>query len=99
MSRTFIFLVSRIFLSVVGFLALPREKQFDIRDAIKHPFAPQFDLPPDGPAPTDQDTWIGEYQRRGYELKCHSGLLPEERIGKSNDYLCWGLISKAYGVR
>ena len=96
MSRTFVFLVALIFLSVAGFLALPREKQFDIRDAIKHPFAPHLDLPPDGPAATDQDTWIGEYQRRGYALKCHSRPLPEERIEESNDYVCWGLISKAY---
>lgn len=96
MSKTFVFLVALIFLSVAGFLALPREKQFDVRDAIKRPFAPQLDLPPEGPATTDQDTLISEYQRRGYELKCYGGLLPEERINKSNDYLCWGLISKAY---
>lgn len=97
MSGTFKLLVVGIVGSAVVFFLLPRETQFDIRDAVKRIASPHLDLPPDGPGSSENQTsWIAQYTSRGYKLRCYGGLAPEEKIDPSTDYMCWGIIKSAY---
>lgn len=78
------------------YLAMPSNMQYEVQDAIKRPFAPNFDLPPNQMKSAKQDEWIAEYRRRGYDLHCYGNLRPEEQVSKDDDYNCWGLIKSAY---
>ena len=58
--------------------------------------APNFILPLDTIEQTDQNSLIDEYKRRGYNIKCCGCLRPENKILKTDDYVCWGIIKSAY---
>ena len=96
MSGTFKFLLILILGGAAAFVFMPRDMKHEMQDTVMRVFAPQLDLPPDAAKPENQTSWIAEYRNRGYKLKCYDGLGPEEKIDKSNDYLCWGLIKSAY---
>lgn len=91
--------LSIVALAVLGgasFLVLPSNAQYALQDAIKRPFAPNFDLPPNQMKSARQDDWITEYRNRGYDLHCYGNLQPEEQASKDDDYNCWGIIKSAY---
>lgn len=93
----FIFsLVALVVLGSASYLVLPANVQYALQDAVKRPFAPNFDLPPNQMKSARQDDWIAEYRNRGYDLHCYGNLRPEEQASKDDDYNCWGIIKSAY---
>ena len=96
-------LLRLLVISIVGFAVIffsyrifPDRYRYEISDWFGRINAPNFDLPPDAIVQTDQASLIGEYQRRGYDLKCYGNLRPEEKISKTDDYECWTLVKSAY---
>lgn len=90
-------------LGIAGALAVvravdlvPETAKQDVSNALRRPFSPHFDLPPDAIKAAAQADVVGEYKRRGYALECAGNLRPEERISKEDDYVCWSLIKAAY---
>jgi len=88
---TLIFLL----LSVI-YLKTPSHYRYEITDWFGRLFAPSFDTALDDLAVREQLVVISEYKKLGYKLKCYGNLRPNEKIGESDDYLCWGLISSAF---
>jgi hypothetical protein len=78
------------------YLSMSISMQHELKDAIKRPFAPNFELPPNQMQSVKQDEWIGEYKRRGYEFNCYGNLRPEEKASQDDDYTCWSVIKSAY---
>lgn len=96
-SRKVLFaLLSVVALGGVLFLVMPGNMQYELKDALKRPFTPNFDFPPNEMKSARQDEWIAEYRRRGYELTCYGNLRPEEQLSKDDDFNCWGIIKSAY---
>lgn len=89
-------LVALVVLGSASYLVLPGSVKYALQDAIKRPFAPNFDLPPNQMKSVRQDDWIAEYRNRGYDLHCYGNLRPEEQVSKDDDYNCWGIIKSAY---
>lgn len=51
-------LVALVVLGSASYLALPANVQYALQDAVKRPFAPNFDLPPNQMKSARQDDWI-----------------------------------------
>jgi len=91
LTSTLIFLL----MSVV-YLKTPSYYKYEISDWFGRLFAPSFDTLLDDLKVRDQTEIISEYKNLGYKLKCYGNLRPNEKIGESDDYLCWALISSAF---
>ena len=89
-------IVALVVLGSASYLALPGSVKYALQDAVKRPFAPNFDLPLNQMKSARQDDWIAEYRNRGYDLHCYGNLRPEEQASKDDDYNCWGVIKSAY---
>jgi len=80
----------------LAYIKTPKETRHEIEDWIARLHAMNFDLPPDDFYAQGQTELVGELQRRGYELTCFGSLQVEEKIDKSDDYLCWFVIKSAF---
>lgn len=75
---------------------IPDSYKYEISDRFGRFTAPNFTLPLDSITLREQASLIGEFKRRGYELKCYGNLRPEEQITAADDFECWALIKSAY---
>ena len=70
--------------------------RYEISDWIARLSAPNFDHPPNTFYAANQSDTIREYRNRGYTLDCFGNLRPEEKLSKTDDYVCWAPIKSAY---
>jgi hypothetical protein len=88
-----------VFFSICVFAAyviLPARYKYAISDWYSSIGAPAFIDPPDNFSARDQHEVIRTLQTRGFKLTCLGNLLPEEKMNKHNDYLCYTFINSAY---
>lgn len=97
-TRIIIFISVLVLLSIYFFVYIFSNGpyRYEIYNSIIRLTAPNFILPLDTLERTDKVFIIDEYKRRGYKLKCYGNLRSEEKISKTDDYVCWGIIKSAY---
>lgn len=78
------------------YVNLPRQYRHMIADWYSGLLAPGYIDSPDLLSARDQADLIREYKNRNYDLKCFSNLQHEEKISRSDDYLCYAYISTAF---
>lgn len=79
-----------------GYVALPKHYRYMLVDWYSSLLAPQYTDSPDLLSARDQADLIREYKNRNYDLKCYGNLQHEEKINRSDDYLCDAYISAAF---
>ena len=79
-----------------AYYLLPKNYRYELSDRLAGLTAPNFDQPPNRFHAANQSDIIREYKDRGYNLDCYGNLRPEEKLSKSDDYVCWAPIRSAY---